>query len=185
VNDSFAAWEPRGRRVALFRHAVTVGFDVGGERQAKQGSKNYRQANFSAVQSRSIWNLGSLGECSFARGFDIDWNGEIEGDVGPYQVKTVEENDHVFFIPTRTKNLKPEDIYISVVSVRWPDDWLNRGWCIAHEAMKDEFLSYMNHEERQLVWALPNRLLRPMHTLIVPERGSEGRAGWKPVLNPR
>jgi hypothetical protein len=138
------------------------------EYQKKQGvGRDFRQAELSDSRSRGIWILGVFGELAVARALGIEWNGDITEDVGPYQVKAVDEPHLKLMLPSKGKHMQPDQIYISVAAADKTSlkVWVVRGWAYAGEVRVPEFEDDLNTPERQPAYALPNKLLRPMNTL--------------------
>jgi hypothetical protein len=150
--------------------------DIAQKRFEFYGGDNYRGAEFQDEKfDIALHNIGAASELGTALALGIPWTGDIKQDVGPYEVKAVTEPHHRLFIPQKDRHrYSPRfkaRVYISVENIamtpaRFLQDWRVRGWAYAGDFYgKDDCLEYLMNEQRAPVYALPNKLLRPMNTL--------------------
>jgi hypothetical protein len=150
--------------------------EVAQQRFDRYHGESYRGAEFQEEKfDFALHSIGAASELATARALNIQWTGDITRDVGPYEVKAVTEPHHRLFIPKKDRHRHSPTfakwVYISVENAaqqtsRFLKDWRVRGWAYAGDFYgKEEYLDYLMNEQRDPVYALPTKLLRPMNTL--------------------
>lgn len=163
-------------RVFLGDEDIAHAMEIAQKRFDYYGGDNYRGAEFQEDKfDLALHRIGAASELATARALNIEWTGDITRDVGHYEVKAVTEPHHRLFIPKKDRHRYSRTfqhrVYISVENAaqhksRFMKDWTIRGWAYTGDFYgKQEYLDYMLNEQRDPVYALPNKLLRPMSTL--------------------
>ena len=163
-------------RVFLGDEDIAHAMEIAQKRFDYYGGDNYRGAEFQEEKfDLALHRIGAASELATARALNIEWTGDITRDVGHYEIKAVTEPHHRLFIPKKDRHrFSPtfgQRIFISVENAaqrkeRFLKDWTLRGWAYAGDFYgKEEYLDPMLNEQRPAVYALPNKLLRPMSTL--------------------
>ncbi len=167
-------------RVFLGDDDLTQAMGAAQKRFDHYGGDNYRGAEFQDEKfDLALHRIGAASELATARALNIEWTGDITLDVAHYEVKAVTEPHHRLFIPKKDRHRYSPTfqhrVYISVENAaqhksRFLKDWTVRGWAYAGDFYgKEEYLDYLMNEQRDPVYALPTKLLRPMNTLPTSE----------------